>query len=145
MKDRYLKYRLPLTVFIFILIILSIVQIKIEHPIIILERFIEGSGWIEIFFIGLYGAFVSYKMQNPVNVPKWRKYSWTVFTIVFFSQLILGLIGFEKFLMTGELHLPIPVLILSGPIYREQLSFMTILFLAPLFYQVQAGVAIFVI
>ncbi|HDJ22855.1 MAG TPA: 4Fe-4S binding protein [Candidatus Aminicenantes bacterium] len=33
------------------------------------------------------------------------------------------------FLMTGKLHLPVPALILAGPIYRGTLSFMLILFL----------------
>jgi polyferredoxin len=32
--------------------------------------------------------------------------------------------------MTGKLHLPIPMMILGGPIYRGQLSVMTILFLS---------------
>jgi polyferredoxin len=32
--------------------------------------------------------------------------------------------------MTGKLHLPIPMMILAGPIYRGQLSVMTILFLS---------------
>ena len=69
-------------------------------------------------------------MQNPMNVPRWRKITWSVFSFVFFSQLIIGLSGFEKFLMTGKLHLPIPMLILAGPIYRGQLSVMTILFIS---------------
>ena len=94
------------------------------------ERFIKGGGWAEILLISLYGAFVIYKMQDPVNVPKWRKITWTIFSIVFFTQLIIGLSGFEKFLMTGKLHLPIPMMIIGGPIYRGQLSVMTILFLS---------------
>jgi ferredoxin-type protein NapH len=32
--------------------------------------------------------------------------------------------------MTGKLHLPIPMMIIAGPIYRGQLSVMTILFLS---------------
>ena len=39
-------------------------------------------------------------------------------------------VGSDKFLMTGKLHLPIPMMILAGPIYRGQLSIMTILFLS---------------
>jgi polyferredoxin len=100
------------------------------RPMILAERFIKGGGWVEIFLIAVYGAFVIYKMQDPVNVPKWRKITWTIFSVVFFSQLIIGLSGFEKFLMTGKLHLPIPMMILAGPIYRGQFSVMTILFLS---------------
>jgi polyferredoxin len=102
----------------------------ISHPIILLERFITGGGWIEIILIAFYGAFVALKMQNPMNVPKWRRITWTIFSIVFFAQLAIGLLGAEKFLMTGKLHLPIPMMIISGPIYRGQLSVMTILFLS---------------
>ena len=103
---------------------------KVENPMIILERFVKGGGWIEIFFIGLYGAFIVYKMQDPGKTAKWRMISWTVFTVVFFGQLALGLLGFEKFLMSGNLHLPIPVMILNGPLYRGELSIMTLLFLS---------------
>jgi polyferredoxin len=69
-------------------------------------------------------------MKNPKNVPVWRQRSWFLFTVVFFGQLILGMLGFEKFLMSGKLHLPVPAMIISGPIYRGETSFMTILFLS---------------
>jgi len=127
------KYTLPILVFIFVSIVLAFVQIKVERPMILLERFIPGGGWFEIVLIALYGGFVAYKMQNPINVPKWRQLTWTIFSTVFFLQLILGISGLETFLMTGKLHLPIPAMIISGPIYRGQLSFMTILFLSTIF------------
>jgi polyferredoxin len=121
---------LPISVFVFIFILLSVIQIKVHHPMLILEIFINGGGWFEIIIISGYGALVSYKMQNPINVPKWRKATWLLFSCVFFLQLILGLSGIEKFLMTGKLHLPIPMMIIAGPIYREQLSIMTLMFLS---------------
>jgi len=124
------KYKLPLIVFLLTFTLLAFVQIKVERPMILAERFLKGSGWVEILIISLYGAFVVSKMQDPINVPKWRKITWTTFSIVFFTQLIIGLSGFDKFLMTGKLHLPIPMMILAGPIYRGQLSVMTILFLS---------------
>jgi ferredoxin-type protein NapH len=123
-------YKLPLIVFILTFILLAFVQVKVERPMLLAERFYKGSGWVEILFISLYGAFIVNKMQDPKNVPKWRRISWTAFSLVFFSQLIIGLSGFDKFLMTGKLHLPIPMMILAGPIYRGQLSVMTILFLS---------------
>ena len=97
---------------------------------ILLERFIPGGGWIEIPLIAFYGAFVIWKMQDPKNVAVWRRNTWLVFSFVFFSQFLLGLIGFDTFLMTGKLHLPVPAMILSGPLYRWELSFMTILFIS---------------
>jgi ferredoxin-type protein NapH len=128
MIDR--KQRLPSAVFILTFILLAFVQLKVERPMLLAERFIRGGGWAEIVVISFYGAFVAFKMQDPVNVPRWRKMTWTFFSIVFFTQLIIGLSGFEKFLMSGKLHLPIPMMIIGGPVYRGQLSVMTILFLS---------------
>ena len=124
------QYRIPLIVFFLTFILLAFVQVKLERPMILAERFLKGSGWIEIFLISSYGAFVVHKMKDNLNVPKWRKISWTAFSVVFFTQLLIGLSGSDKFLMTGKLHLPIPMMILAGPIYRGQLSVMTILFLS---------------
>src|SRR5665647_735037 len=126
----YKQYKLPVIVFILTFILLAFVQLKVGKPMLLAERFLKGSGWVEIFLISCYGAFVVFKMKDPLNVPKWRKLTWTTFSIVFFTQLIIGLSGFDKFLMTGKLHLPIPMMILAGPIYRGQLSVMTILFLS---------------
>lgn len=130
-SERTGGYLLSSAVFIFIFIVLSIVQLKLtSNPLLLLERFVTGGGWIEIVIIASYGAFISRKMQDISVTRKWRSITWTIFSVVFFSQLIIGLLGAEKFLMTGKLHLPIPVMILSGPLYRGQLSVMTILFLS---------------
>jgi len=124
--------RLPLAVFLFVLLLLIPVQLKVENPMLLLERFIPGAGWFEIGLIALYGAIVAFHMQDPTRVQVWRRYTWLAFSVLFFSQLILGLLGFEKFLMTGKLHLPIPMMILGGPIYRGHLSVMSILFVSTL-------------
>jgi polyferredoxin len=42
----------------------------------------------------------------------------------------MALAGLEKLLMTGKLHLPVPALIMAGPIYRGSGFFMAILFTA---------------
>ena len=126
----YKQHKLPIIVFILTFSLLAIVQIKAGRPMLLAERFLKGAGWVEIVIISFYGAFIAGKMNDPMNVPKWRKTGWTIFSIVFFSQLIIGLLGADKFLMTGILHLPIPMMILAGPIYRGQLSVMTILFLS---------------
>ncbi len=97
---------------------------------LLLERFIKGGGWFEILVIGIYGAVVAWQMQDPTKVQAWRKYTWFAFSLVFFSQLLLGLLLSDKFLMSGKLHLPIPMMILAGPIYRGHTSVMTILFLS---------------
>jgi len=123
---------LPVTVFLFVTFMLSMVQLNIDNPIILLERFVKHGGWIEIFLIGIYAAIIASKIQDPKSSPYWRRVSWTIFSIVFFVQLFLGLIGFEKFLMTGDLHLPVPMMIMAGPLYRFELSVMTFLFLSTL-------------
>ncbi len=123
-------FRMPLMVFLLTAFLLTFVQIKVENPMLLLERFITGGGWIEIAIISFYGALVAYQMQDPDKVQLWRKFTWFAFSVVFFLQLILGLFGYEKFLMTGKLHLPVPMMILAGPIYRGHASVMTILFLS---------------
>ncbi len=54
----------------------------------------------------------------------------TLFSIVFWAQLALGLSGVEQLLLTGDLHLPVPAVILGGPLYRGEGLFMPILFLS---------------
>ena len=80
-------FRLPLSVFIFISVFLSAIQVNLPHPMLIAERFIKGGGWLEIIVIATYGAVVAYKMQNPVNVPYWRKVTWTLFRLSFLANL----------------------------------------------------------
>ncbi len=124
------KYKVPIIVFILVFTLLSFVQIKVPTPMLLAERFIPGAGWAEILLAALYGSIVAYMMQDPLKVPKWRRITWTLFSFVFFSQLIIGISGAEKFLMTGKLHLPVPMMIVAGPVYRGELSVMTILFLS---------------
>lgn len=121
---------IPILAFLLTAILLSIVQLKVERPIILAERFVKNAGWFEILVLALYAAIVVQGMQDITKTAKWRKISWMIFSIVFFLQLIIGLSGFEKFLMTGKLHFPIPALIIGGPIYRADISFMPILFLS---------------
>jgi len=123
---------LPLAVFIFTFTLLAAVQLNIETPMLLLERFYTGGGWIEIALVSIYASTVVLFMQDPVTAPGWRKVTWMLFSVVFFLQLAAGLLISEKFLMTGKLHLPIPAMIISGPVYRGQLSAMTALFLSTL-------------
>mgnify|MGYP000865019205 FL=1 len=123
-------YKQSLIAFAFILFLLIPVHMVIERPMLLMERFLPGWGWIEILLLGFYGAFVTHKMIHAHNTAKWRLRIWTLFSFVFFGQLLLGLFGMEQFLMTGQLHFPIPAMIVAGPIYRFQIGFMPILFLS---------------
>jgi hypothetical protein len=73
--------------------------------------------WAELFLLSLYAAFVVSRMKDPVGVAYWRKLTRTIFSGGFFVQLIGGLFGAERLLMTGELHFPVPALIILGPLY----------------------------
>lgn len=102
----------------------------VEPPMLLLERFLPGFGWIEILLIALYAGWITNRMQDIAAVEKWRKISWLIFSFCFFSQLILGITWESRLLMTGRLHLPVPAIIIAGPVYRGQLSFMSVLFLS---------------
>lgn len=95
------------------------------------ERFLPGfGGWIEILVIAFYAGFIIDRMIQGKNISYWRRLTWTIFTIVFFSQLLLGLLGYERFLMTGTLHLPVPAMIIGGSLFKLKIGFMPILFLS---------------
>lgn len=97
---------------------------------LLLERFLPGWGWIEILLLGTYAGFLFSKLHNTDQSARWRKISWTIFAVFFFLQLTAGLLGCEKCLMTGELHFPIPAMILGGAVYRFEFGFMPILFIS---------------
>lgn len=115
-------------VFVISFALLSVVQIKVSTPMLLTERFVENLGWIQIFLMSIFGSFLYFKMSDSQKTKKWRTISWTIFSLVFFFQLALGLVGFEDFLMTGKLHFPIPAVIPGGAIFRMEFGFMPILF-----------------
>jgi NAD-dependent dihydropyrimidine dehydrogenase PreA subunit len=108
--------------------LLALVQQAVSPPMLLLERFLPGLSWLEVLALGLYAALLAEKLLDPLQVGRWRRLAWGLFSVVFFSQLALGLLGLERFLMSGALHLPVPAVILAGPVYRGELSFMVILF-----------------
>ena len=124
------KIVFPALTFLFSFLLLGIIQLKLENPMILLERFLPNFGWIEILILSLFGSFLVSKMMNKEKIAFWRKTSWLIFGIVFFLQLGIGLMGFDKFLMTGNLHLPIPAMIIGGAIFRLKISFMPILLIS---------------
>lgn len=121
---------LGLMVFLMVFGGLLFIEGKVPFSVILVERFFPGYGWIECFLVGIYGGVVAYNMRDVKKNIVWRRYTWLLFSVVFFSQLGLGLMGVERCLMTGKLHLPVPMVILGGPLYRGQPSFMTYLFLS---------------
>lgn len=116
--------------FILAFFLLAVVQVKVDNPLLLLERFLPGWGWMEILFLALYARFISEKMLDPSQSARWRQRLWGLFSVVFFAQLALGLAGLDRFLMTGNLHLPVPAMIVAGPIFRAGRFFMMILFVS---------------
>jgi ferredoxin len=109
--------------------LLTLVHILPESPMLIFERLVPGSGIYMIVGLSLYAGHLASRFTDPGFAAKWRPRIWALFSVVFFGQLILGLIGFESFLMSGKLHFPIPAMIVAGPLFRGGGSmFMPILF-----------------
>jgi hypothetical protein len=106
------------------------VQVFVDLEGILLERFLVAGGWWEAFVLAFYAGWLADKLREPRMIKKLRPRVWLIFSGIFFTQLLLGLMGFEKFLMTGKLHLPVPALIAAGPIFRGGGLFMAILFSA---------------
>ncbi|GAU08733.1 4Fe-4S ferredoxin [Desulfoplanes formicivorans] len=97
-------------------------------PLLLADRFIPGLGPLEIFALALYAVWVCGRLLEPKTQASTRRVVWLLFSVIFFAQLFLGLLGMESFLMTGKLHLPVPALILAGPLFRGEGWFMPILF-----------------
>jgi ferredoxin len=114
--------------FLLTLSVLAVVQLRVERPMLLLERFLPGSGWVEALALATYAAFVTEKMLVLRQSAPWRRRIWGLFSIAFFAQLATGLAGAERFLMSGKLHLPVPALILAGPLFRGEGLFMLVLF-----------------
>jgi len=111
-------------------LILGTAHYVVKTPILLLERFLPGFGMVEILLLAIYAGWITEKLLDIKQSAIWRRRIWLIFSTVFFSQLILGLFGIEKLLMTGELHLPVPALIIAGPLYRGDGFFMLILFIS---------------
>ncbi|NSW44220.1 MAG: 4Fe-4S binding protein [Bacteroidales bacterium] len=111
----------------FLIPIYKYVTIK-GQSLLLIERFFPMSGWIEIFILAIYGGFLFNQMIKQQT--KFRTLAWSVFSIVFFAQLFLGILIDQRFLMTGKLHLPVPAIIIGGPVLRGEIGFMPILFLS---------------
>jgi polyferredoxin len=114
--------------------LLSVARAKASLPLLLADRLLPGSGWLEILALALYAAWLAGAFLEPERHRKLRPRVWALFSAVFFGQLALGLLGLQDFLMTGRLHLPVPALIIAGPIFRGGGLFMAILFSATVLF-----------
>jgi polyferredoxin len=107
--------------------LLTTAHLKVDRPMLLVERFVPGAGWAQIIALMAYAAVVAWVMADPRRQAAIRTRVWTLLTVVVFGQLALGLLGVDEMLMSGKLHLPVPSMILAGPLYRGELTFMVIL------------------
>ena len=75
-----------------------------------------------------WGGYCAEGLLNPQASPRRRRLMWTVFASVFFLQFLLGVTVASSLLMTGRLHVPVPFMMISGPVYRGEGIFMLALF-----------------
>ena len=116
--------------FVLTFALLTVVQLAVSQPMLLAERFVRGAGWIEALVLAGYSSWLLTQLHDSRKTAVWRRRLWTLFSVVFFAQFAIGLLGAERFLMSGELHLPIPAMIIAGPLYRGEGLFMPILFLS---------------
>jgi NAD-dependent dihydropyrimidine dehydrogenase PreA subunit len=119
-----------LSAFLFAATLLVPVQLFVDTKAILAERFLPTAGWWEAFLLAMYAGWLADKLREPRMIRRLRPRVWLFFSIVFFTQLLFGVFGFEKLLMTGKLHLPVPALIAAGPLFRGSGLFMAFLFSA---------------
>ncbi len=127
-----MKLIAPIAAALVTLLLVIPAEVRTEPIMLLLGRFVPGGSWIEAGLLAAYAAFLAHKLRDPVVHARWRPWLWRLFSAVFFGQLALGLLGFERFLMSGKLHPPVPAVILAGPIFRGGGLFMVILLLATL-------------
>lgn len=118
------------TIFLLTAGLLFFSEIKTPFPILLLERYVPGWGGLEVFALAVYAQWIGGLMLVPRMARKVRPRIWGLFSGVFFVQLVLGLLGLERMLMTGTLHLPVPALIVGGPLFRGDGVFMVVLYLS---------------
>ncbi len=110
--------------------LLVLIEVLVPRPVLLAERFWAGGGFVEAALLSGYAGLVVHAMSDERHSARWRRRIWVLFSVVFFAQLALGLLGLAEFLMTGVLHLPVPAMIVAGPLYRGGGWFMPVLFLA---------------
>lgn len=120
------EYREKLKAVLFLLCFLLVQGISRHAPLNILlsERFFPLFGPVQAFMLAWYGVWIFEKLSGRKTHNKYRPRIWLIFSFVFFVQLFLGLLGFEKFLMSGKLHFPVPAFIWFGALYKGAFGFM---------------------
>lgn len=80
----------------------------------------QGANGLAILLLAWWGGYCAEGLLNPQTSPRRRQVMWTVFASAFFLQFLLGVTVAPSLLMTGKLHIPVPFMMISGPVYREE-------------------------
>ncbi|MFQ8737503.1 MAG: hypothetical protein ACLSAH_17215 [Bilophila wadsworthia] len=104
----------------------------VAPQVFLTERFLPGWAPLHILLAGFWASWVASRLGDRDAAPRTRLFIWRLFSVVFFVQLALGLAGYGLFLMTGNLHLPVPGMILAAPLYRGGGLFMPFCSASPL-------------
>jgi hypothetical protein len=51
-------------------LLLSVIQIVPHKPLLLLDRFVPGLGWLEVVFFSFFAVFVTEKLLNTTNYAK---------------------------------------------------------------------------
>lgn len=116
--------------FVLIVFIGSLAPVKM----LLAERYFPLFGNVQAFLLAWYGVWIFEKLEDAKTHNAYRRKIWLIFSLVFFAQLGLGLLGLEKFLMSGKLHFPIPAFIYFTALYKGSFGFMLGLVLAAVFF-----------
>ncbi len=98
-----------------------------KPQLLVVERFFPQWGSLQLALASIWAACAAGWLSGK-KVPQVRMRLWRLFSLVFFAQLVLGLALESRFLLSGQLHLPVPGLIAAAPIYRGGGWFMLGLF-----------------
>lgn len=120
--------------FSFLGVCIVLLPIAFRRPdMLVLNRFFPGSAALEAILLAVYAAFLTERMSDVRRTMFWRSASWIAYTVWFFLQLGLGMLAESRFLLTGAIHIPVPALIISQPIFEMRLTFMIFLVLGAVF------------
>lgn len=90
----------------------------LRPDLLLLHRLVPSWGAVQALLAGLWAGLVYGWLADRRRAPLWRRRIWLLFSCVFFGQLLAGIFLHSLFLLQGVPHLPVPGLILSGPLYR---------------------------
>lgn len=113
----------------FLLVTALLLPLLVLSPhVLLLERFLPGLGPLQLVCAALWGAWLCRRLSDRQAAPSVRRRVWLLFSLVFFTQFVLGITVHGAFSMSGEPHIPVPGVIVGGALYRAQPGFMIMLF-----------------